>query len=293
LMTTVAIGGWFTVLASVGTVLTKGYVSGDRLAVLGINENALGIAVLATLPGVLWLAANAESHRKARRVLFGLVFLLLAICVTAMSGSRGSIISFLVTLLVLVFWKTTRLWGVLGLLFLAFGAAFSPFLFSTTLERFAIVRGDTLLGGREAIWQAAVGFILDHPWGGAGIGNASYEIMPYLRQLRSTLGYARSSIHNPVLAVWADTGILGILLYLGTIISALWSFARQYHRYRESGLRFLTPYFALVSSVFLGYMASWIKGGGIEASFIHFLMLALLLVPARLESNGETKRFEL
>jgi hypothetical protein len=37
---------------------------------------------------------------------------------------------------------------------LALGAAVAPFIFTTTLERLAIVRGDTLLGGREALWQA-------------------------------------------------------------------------------------------------------------------------------------------
>jgi hypothetical protein len=41
----------------------------------------------------------------------------------------------------------------------------------------------------------------------------------------------------------------------------------------------LTPYFALVCSAFVGYMFSWIKGGGMESDFSYFLMLALLLIP--------------
>jgi hypothetical protein len=43
------------------------------------------------------------------------------------------------------------------------------------------------------------------------------------------------------------------------------------------------PYYAVVASVFIGFMASWFKGGGMESDYTYFLMLALMLIPSRLD----------
>jgi putative inorganic carbon (HCO3(-)) transporter len=241
---------------------------------------------LVTMPGALWPAMQPSKQHKALRTLRASIFLLLAIGLVAVSGSRGSAISLLVTLLAFWLWRPTRPWGKLGLLILALGAITAPFLFATTWERFAVIRGDTLLGGREALWQATWRLIRDYPWRGVGIGNAAYAVMPHLRMLRSVSGHERAAIHNPVLAIWAETGIPGVLLYLGVLGSAVWLFARQQYQHRKVGVHYLVPYFALVSSVFLGFMASWIKGGGMESDFTYFMMLALLLIPSHLELEG-------
>jgi putative inorganic carbon (HCO3(-)) transporter len=285
LMSTLALSGWALVLVSVGTILVKGYAPGTRLDVLGENENNLGILALLTMLGVLWLAIEPGRRHAILWKSLALIFVAAAVGLVAASGSRGSAISLVITLLAFCLWRPTRPWGVVGLLIVAVGALLVPFVFSTTLERFGIVRGDTLLGGREALWQAAWQLILDHPWGGVGIGNARFAVMPYALRVRSLLGYEWAAVHNPVLTVWAETGIVGILLYLGVLGSALWSFARGYRQHRQSGTRLLTPYFALLSCVFLGYMASWIKGGGIESDSSYFLLLALLLVPSSLDSR--------
>ena len=290
LMATLALSGWFMVLAGIVTVLTAGYTAGSRLQVLEMNENGFGIALLVTIPGILWQMMKPERHRKALWALMAAVFLLLAIGLIAMSGSRGSLISLLVTLLAFMLWKPTRSWGVLSLVVVVLGVILSPFLFSTTLERFALVNGDTLLGGREVLWQAFGRFISDHPWSGAGVGNGPYEVMPYLGLLGSTIAFERAPSHNPVLAIWADAGLPGLLLYLGVLGSAIWSFARQYVRFRRSGSPFLAPYFPLVAATFLGFMVSWIKGGGIEGDFTYFLMLALLLIPASLDREGQGRQ---
>jgi O-antigen ligase len=283
LMDTLAVNGWVLVVVSAGTVLLEGYTPGTRLQVLGMNINEMGILALVTMMGVLWQAMQPSPRNRRLKVLASWIFLLGAIALVAASGSRGSAISLLVTLLAFCLWRPTRPWGVLGLLILAVGLILVPFVFSTTLERFVIVRGDTLLGGREALWQASARLILDHPWGGVGIGNGPYAVMPYVRLLRSVMGLETAAVHSPVLTIWAETGLVGILLYLGVLGSALWSFAQQYLRHRRSGARILAPYFALVASAFLGYMATWIKGGGIESDFSYFLMLGLLLIPSCLQ----------
>ncbi len=290
LMQTLALNGWVLIAASIWTVLIQGYTPGTRLRVLGTNENALGILALVTLIGVLWQTVQPSPQRKRLHTLAAWVFLLGAIALVAISGSRGSAISLMVMLLVFCLWKPTRRWGVMGFLILAMGIAVAPLLFATTLQRFAVVRGDTPLGGRESLWQAAWRLILDHPWGGVGIGNAPYAVMDYLRPLRSTMGMEKSAIHNPVLTIWAETGVLGILLYLGVLVSALWMFVRKYLQNCRADTCPLIPYFALVSSLSLGYMASWIKGGSMESDHTYFLILALLLIPSCLDTKQEVGR---
>jgi O-antigen ligase len=172
------------------------------------------------------------------------------------------------------------------LLILVVAVVSAPFAFSTILARLEVERGDTRLGGREALWRAAWLLIRDHIWWGVVMGNAPYEVTNYLRMFRGVWQYDRVAIHNPILTIWAETGIPGMLLYLGVLGSAVWLFVRQYRRHRKAGVAWLVPYFALVSSVFVGYMLSWIKGGGMESDFTYFLMLGLLLIPGGLDIEG-------
>jgi len=198
----------------------------------------------------------------------------------AISGSRGSAISLMVTLAAFWIWRSTRLWGKLALLITILALIFAPSIFTTLVERFAVVRGDTALGGREVLWEAAWQMIQDHSLGGVGIGNAPYEVVSYLEADISLIGRESSAIHNPILTIWSETGIPGIFFYLGILMSAFYSFGTQYLKFRKLQSNSLKLYFALVSSVTLGYLVSWIKGGGMQSDFTYFLILALLILPS-------------
>ena len=283
LMSILALDGWILILVSAGTFLTQGYTPATRLQVLAMNENDLGVRTLVALPGVLWLAMRPGQRRKALMGGLALAYLLLSMALVAMSGSRGSALSWSVTLLAFLFWKPTRRWGEMGLLILALLAASVPLLFTTVLERFAVQPGDTLLGGREPVWEAAWMLISNHPWAGVGIGNAPFAVMPYLRTITKIRNAVAVPLHNPILTIWAETGIVGLALYLGMLGTAIGSFLR--HR---AGLRAVRPtalssYLAIVSAVSAGFVFSWIKGGGIEVDFSPFLILSLLLIPSVIE----------
>lgn len=286
LLRTLALSGWVLMAVGAWVIVSQGYESGTRLKVLLMNENSTGILAVVMMIGVLWRTIQASSGRKWLRNLTASIFMLGTIALAAASGSRGSAISLLATLLAFCFWKPTRSWGLLSLLAIALGVVLAPLLFVTILERFAVVPGDTLLGGREALWQASWRLILDYPWSGVGLGNAPYAVMPYVQPLRSVMGLDKAVVHNPVLTIWSETGIPGVLLYLGILGSALWSFTKHYLQHRKAGAGYFTAYYALVSSAFLGYMLSWIKGGGMESDHTYFLMLALLHVPACLDADG-------
>jgi putative inorganic carbon (HCO3(-)) transporter len=271
LMNTLAISAWVLVIVSVITVLMTGYLPGTRLKVFGENENAFGLVALVTMIGVSW---KALQPLKPNIFFWKLI---------AMSGSRGSIISLLVTFLAFLLWKTTRSLGKVSFLFLITIGMIAPILFQSTIERFLLIdQTTTIFGGREVLWSAAWVAIKNNPWIGVGIGNSNYVMLSYLQFFRSTLGLEYASVHNPVLTIWLDTGIPGILLYLSSMLSAILLFVQQYFKNKQFIRDHLQPYFGIVASVFIGYMLSWIKGGGIESDTTYFLMLALLLIPSSL-----------
>lgn len=283
LMNTLALLGWLLVLISAGIILLEGYTPGTRFKLLSENENGLGMLALVTMSGVLWQSMQPAREHPSLRRLAALVFLPMVIALVAISGSRGSAISLFITLLAFYAWKPTRRWGKFGIMIILLAAIAVPAVFTTTIDRFA---GKTRepFAGRVAIWQVGWEVIGKHPVSGVGIGNSSSALVPYFGLPTSSDG--RASMHNPILTIWSETGLPGIVLYLGVLISAIWSFLRQYQRHRRSGTQYLTGYFALVASLFLGYMLSWIKGGGMESNHTFFLLLGLLLIPASM-SVGE------
>ena len=287
LMHTLALSGWVLLVVSTATILLEGYTPGTRFSLLGMNVNRLGIHTLVTLPGVLWLAIQPENRHNALWKVMASIFLLMTISLIAVTGSRGSSISLFIILLAFWFWKPTRPWGIFGLGMVALGVVLAPFVFTTILERFAVreAAGDTLLGGRENLWQYGWQLITKQPLLGVGIGNSPLEMMALLGPSELAWQFDGRSIHNPIMAIWCETGIAGIILYLGVLMSAVWSFFRQYQEYRRRGMEWLMPYFALVVSVFLGYMASWVKDGGGESTHTFFLMVALLLIPSCLDTS--------
>ena len=283
LMGILALNGWVLMAASLGWLLLKGYEPGSRFKVIDENENWLGMFALCAMQGVLWHSIKLSTKHQALRKLIGAIYLVMTIGLIGISGSRGTAISIFVTLLAFCFWKPTRSWAKISLIILLLATIVFPFVFTTTVQRFAGTEEDTFLGGREELWQAGWQLIKENPLIGVGIGNSSFEVEGLTRsdwdlEIRS-IG---KPVHNPLLVVWSETGIVGLFLYLGVLVSAVWSFTHSYLKSRILGIDWLDRYFALVGSVFLGYMASWIKAGGAESDFIYFLLLGLLLIPSTL-----------
>lgn len=283
LLTTMAVSGWLFLVVSLAVLIQQGYTPGLRFKAYDVNENEAGLLTMVMMLGVLWLVSQPWKRYRMFGVSLAYAFITLTMGLVAVSGSRGSAISLFITLLFFLFWRSSRPWGKFGFLILLVAILILPALFTTTLERFTSANG-TLLGGREALWLAAWSVIQNHPLRGVGIGGSAYAILPYLGMHPSAGGVEGLSAHNPVLVVWSETGLIGLFSYLGVLISAMAAFVKQYLRYKTQDIqeRFL-PYFALVASVFAGYLASWIKGGGMQTGYLFFLLIGLLLIPSGLD----------
>jgi putative inorganic carbon (HCO3(-)) transporter len=296
LMNALAIHGWVVILATLFSVLQTGWAPGLRLKVFGENENGLGILLLVGLPGVLAWAGRGSERWAALSKVAALSYIMLSIAIVAMTGSRGSSLSLVAVLATLLLWKPTRAYGAAGLVVLVIAALGASFIFSTLVERILVQRGDTMLGGREALWKAAWMVITDYPWRGIGIGNAPYAIKGYVEQMRSIWGADITPVHNPVLTIWTETGIPGLALYMGGLLTAVVQFVRCFSRLRKTrgrsvqqtgATRYLLSYCAVIAGVFIGYMLSWIKGGGMESDYSFFMMLGLLIAPQYLARRPE------
>ena len=281
LMRTLVIVGIILLLACLYSFIAYGYQVGTRLQIFNINENWLGILSLLAMMGNIWQTIITTGGKSnAFWKITATSFLVLSVALIAMSGSRGTMIMLLMVLALFLFWKATRVWGILGFGILFFGAILMPFLFTTTLNRFLYPTNDLMLGGREILWQGALWLIRDHPMLGVGVGSSSYEMIHYVQYIGSASGQGPIAIHNPILVIWAETGIVGLIFYLGILLSSIIIFIREWPDLRLSLPNFAIPYYALISSMFLGYIFVWIKGGGEESSYSYFLMIALLIIPS-------------
>ena len=290
LFKTIALVGWILVISSSVTLLQQGYRPGTRFALLDANENAIGTVALVASLGVLWLGTYRSNKFPVN--ILPVLYIALMIGLIAVTGSRGSMLSLLIALLAFSYEHLTRRWAKISLAIGLLILIVAPATFLTTFERFMANSSDSLgiIGGRASLWRGAWQMILDHPFLGVGIGGSSYAILPYLATVSASVGRVSISIHNPILVIWSQTGLPGLLLYLSVLVGAVWSFIRQYYLYqkRKVDRKFLS-YFALTASIFLGYMASWIKGGGAEADHIYFLLLALLIIPSCLDVDSIMK----
>ncbi len=67
------------------------------------------------------------------------------------------------------------------------------------------------LASREMIWQVAAKIISDHPFFGIGIGRFQETYLEYQRYFPPYLEWAVPQPHNLYLAIWLQTGLIGLL----------------------------------------------------------------------------------
>jgi O-antigen ligase len=281
-----ALGGWIMLIGGLWTVLTTSYRIGDRLKVWNINENMLGMLLIPTLIGVLWSVMRAPIGAKRLRMLISIIFLGLISAIVTFTGSRGSSSALFLILAAFLFLRPTQAWGRASVILVVVAALFAPYLFSSVTNRLLDPQEDSL-GSRPMLWEASMLLIRDHPWGGAGVGNGSRALLPYIRMITDEYGL-RTDLpsHNPFLEVTIDTGLFGGVVYVAMLVSAGWSFVRRYVQLARAGITVLNPYFAVVACTFIGYISAWVKSGGTAVHLSYFMLIALLVVPQCLKDHS-------
>jgi putative inorganic carbon (hco3(-)) transporter len=319
-MNTLALVGWFLIACSAFTLLAHGYSSGQRFAVFDQNPNVLGVVLILALPGVFWRSSKARpSARAGRRVQFA-IYLAASGGLIALTESRGSLIALVILTGVYLCHQATRAAGfatLAGGLIVVFVV---PVLLTSAVARFgAPADPGTYELSRSTLSSAGWELFSDRPLLGGGIGYGPYLMKPYVDE-RVGLDYFKTRsdypAHNPLIEVADDTGVPGLVLYVGVVLSAMGLFGRQLwralraaspakrSRFRRTAAdtersepqapevgeaKLALNYLAPVAATSVAVFSTVIKGGGVWDATTTFVLLALLVIPVRLRLTGPPK----
>lgn len=277
-----ALAGWMFVLASLWSLLDHGYSAGSRLQVFQVNDNQLGNMIIVLTPGVLWRAMRL-SARSTWHVLAAHLYVVSALAIIVLSGSRGSLLAFLLMTVAFGAARPTRRWAAIAVVGAAGLLVAAPFLYGTVADRFVGSSGEA---SRPLLWSAGLALIAEHPVGGVGVGNGDL-VMPQFIDRRTDVdhfvdGRTTYPAHDPLIEVGTDSGTIGITLYAGFISTAGCAFALRLAQARRARDAPALGYCAAVVSASLAFLLVWAKSGG-ESSNVSTLVLVLLwLMPVGL-----------
>jgi O-antigen ligase len=196
----------------IGSTISN-YVSGNvavayegRYSATGVNANDLTLILMIGLPLAmqLFFAAGRSKWGTVLKII-NLAFVPLAIFAIVLTGSRTSLIAivpfgiYLVVTQQIKFSQKLSLFAILMMSLLAI----LPFIPDSVISRLGTIGssiGEGDLGGRGELWLETIAVLAQYPVLGVGSG-----------AIMSSIG---SAVHNTVLSVAADTGLVGLVLFL-------------------------------------------------------------------------------
>jgi O-antigen ligase len=249
--------------------------SQGRLQGVAGDPNFMAAFIVPSVVLALVLLRTAVS--RARGFLVPLIALLMV--GLAATESRGGMLAALATLPVALVVMRGRRAAVMGtgLTVLLIGAvwiAATP----AALERLQAIRDDRG-NGREALWVVAWRMSADHPVTGVGLDNFVVRSREYVRR-PGRLEYVDlvverpHVVHNTYLQMLAETGVVGLGLFVLLAWTALTSAGRAARRFEQDGRRALglLARGVLAADVGLGVAATFISA---QLTATVWLLLAL------------------
>lgn len=189
------------------------------------DANDLATLIVTALPIGLYFAL---AHRWIGLRIAATVGLLLLVVTLIRSGSRGGFLAFLaVAAFILVGFTTisarARVGGLVVILTVLSATASDRYW----MQMQTIIRPHedynlTDETGRVKIWKRGIGYMLDRPVLGVGMGNfqtAEGTISPMARRRELGRGVRWGAAHNTFVQIGAELGIPGLLLLLGLLVS--------------------------------------------------------------------------
>lgn len=258
-----AVLGWLLIVAS---FLAPGYVDETgRLRVVTSNPNALSSKLLLCSLGVLWIHKNEGA--SPLKIVGRVVYLLAVGIVVARAGSRGEMLALLL-MVALVAWRfRAQALGFLPVLIVVLWFLFQGGMADILLARY----DDPTLGGRVGLWEASWIIFRENPVVGVGVGETQEILGDTVDAMR------RRSPHNAFLLVLLDTGLVGLLPYVGAILIPVWRFLLTVKRQAQPTLRSVPSYLWMLLAAFAAYAAAWFKSGAAQYDIAIYYLLALLV----------------
>jgi O-antigen ligase len=250
------------------------------------NELAATLAA-----GFMLSVALSRAQPQGTLSRFAFIFVgVICVIASILTVSRGGVLALSAALLFSPLLARRKLQSaVLVASALALIAAFIIFVApSGTVERLTDRDGGS---GRTDIWKVATRVINDRPLTGVGVGNfpnasVSYVITPGAVD-NKTLISQPSVAHNMYLEVWAESGFIGLLLFIGVLGSCLGFAVTASKRFATAG----DPAMAAVAGgVALALVALFTAYTFLSEQTGNKLWILLALCPPLVSIAGEALR---
>ncbi len=220
-----------------GSYMANDYRSGFT-AHYSTNSIYLSFGLVCWVCGLI----GGKAKLRARNVIVGLVFLLALLLTTKRGPLVASVVAVSMCYLFVNREKFTgtilKALSIVLLAILAVGvlATFVPGV-EATLQRFVELSEDETGNGRSELYDCALSMICANPLFGNGWGSYSkYVATTALGIMYSDLGFASMSAHNVYLQLLAETGVVGLVLFLIPAAATLSAAMRRSAAHRERGL---------------------------------------------------------
>jgi len=239
-------------LGVLSVILLGGYSSytgsGYRLSGGFLNPNAFGLAGL-TVTFFSLINYFYENQKQILKTTF-LSFSLLGICIILMSGSRGTMLSLIIGLI--VFFANTKTFRTVRIiLVIILFSVLSLMLFeeriSATLAQRISLLGEDRGAGRMDIWKDYLSEFPKYIFTGAGL-HRSIEV------IKNSYSVILKTTHNNYLRVLVEFGLLGLLFFIMGIKQIYKRLSRS-KSYFSSGIKSLLIAWC-VSSLFMDSLDS-------------------------------------
>ena len=273
------LGGW--VVTVTGLFIFR-FQFDNRLEGLLGNPNSFANAIIACVIGVLLYPA-LKKRLTIGQAIYILLYVVVGVIATVQAGSRGAIIAWIVLLVGLnLFGRSLNISAntFILLLCIAVFTTVIPQTYEPVLERFAVSEV-TDLGGRLSIWDIAINLIKEKPLVGYGAGSASSLVGLEYYSPFNIIGVQYKSVHNPILEIWIENGLIGLLLFGGVLAFPLFGLFRTLTgRSQVSFQQYFFPQVRIIAACFLSYLVIWLKNGGATHDKNLYIYLALAIVTA-------------
>lgn len=221
------------ILFSLWQLINKsGLIEGDQNRLLGTFSHPNMLAFFLILPIALATFAALNLGKKKVAAYGYTIFAGLLIIILALTYTRGAYLALAIIFLVVGLFRFRAFLFISLFCGLIFYLSFSPF--SNRVNSIFQFDPYGSIGWRISLWQDGYTYFQDSPITGHGLGTASL-VIGNNRDFR--LG--ANEPHNDYLKIALENGILGLIAYLGLVISILWSSLKNFRQTNPPRLKML------------------------------------------------------
>ncbi len=278
-----------------------------RLAGPVHDPNMWSEIIVAVIPLVLFRVINDTAMKDK---LFGAATLAILLVVTLNTYSRGAYLALMVVGALTFIIYARRINPIVAFSVFGLVVLMIPLLPSSYIARFdslsfltpssegeSGIYKDGSLQGRSSVMLSALAMFADHPLIGVGAGNFQNNYPKYSQIVGIEYEYGERDPHSLYTQIMAETGALGLIFFIGVVISLLRGLSRSIKSIdRFPGFKSYAPWLFSLQVSIVGYLVAAIF---LHNAYIRYFWVlvalsitAIQLIDEQLSSNGEFKMRE-